>query len=230
MKSFIAAALFGAAQAHYTFPGFIYDGTTEADWTYVRETANYESHGPVQDVTSIDMRCYQLANGSEGAKTMSVMPGDTIGWTVDPDIEHPGPLQVYMAPAPAGTSAADFDGSGDVWFKIYEDGPTFGTDVNGLEWKDTGNTTVNVQIPTCVAAGDYLVRVEHIALHSASSVGGAQFYLACSQVTVGGSGTQTFPGVAFPGAYSATDPGILIDLYYPIPTNYTNPGPAPITC
>jgi hypothetical protein len=32
--------------------------------------------------------------------------------------------------------------------------------------------------------------------------------------------------VAFPGAYSATDPGILIDIYYPLPTNYTFPGPA----
>ena len=56
-----------------------------------------------------------------------------------------------------------------------------------------------------------------IALHVAQSVGGAQFYLSCSQITITGGGSGT-PGplVAFPGAYSPTDPGILIDIYYPV--------------
>jgi hypothetical protein len=96
----------------------------------------------------------------------------------------------------------------------------------------TGKTEVSVKIPSCIAPGDYLLRVEHIALHSASTVGGAQFYLACAQLTVtGGTGTlNTGELVAFPGAYSATDPGILFQLYWPIPTSYTNPGPAPVSC
>jgi hypothetical protein len=34
----------------------------------------------------------------------------------------------YMAKAPTGTSAANFDGSGQVWFKILELGPTFNSD------------------------------------------------------------------------------------------------------
>ena len=79
----------------------------------------------------------------------------------------------------------------------------------------------------------------------AQSVGAAQFYLSCGQITItgGGSGTPS-PLVAFPGAYSATDPGILIDIYYPVvclfcysiweictlmekqPKSYTFPGPA----
>jgi hypothetical protein len=80
-----------------------------------------------------------------------------------------------------------------------------------------GDTTVTFTIPKSTPSGDYLIRVEHIGLHVAQSVGGAQFYLSCGQITVTGGGSGT-PGplVAFPGAYSATDPGILIDIYYPV--------------
>jgi hypothetical protein len=105
-----------------------------------------------------------------------------------------------MAKVPSGETAATFSGEGDVWFKIYEEHPTITTDA--ITFASSGLTTVSVTIPSCVAAGDYLLRVEHIALHSASTEGGAQFYLACAQLTVTGSGTKTFSGVAFPGAYS----------------------------
>ena len=49
----------------------------------------------------------------------------------------------------------------------------------------------------------YLVRIEHIALHAASTFQGAQFYLSCAQVKVtnGGSGTPG-PLVAIPGVYT----------------------------
>lgn len=49
----------------------------------------------------------------------------------------------------------------------------------------------------------YLVRMEAIALHVASTFGGAQFYLSCGQVNVvnGGSGTPG-PTVAIPGVYT----------------------------
>lgn len=96
---------------------------------------------------------------------------------------------------------------------------------------NTGATSINIPIPSCVENGDYLLRAEHIALHSASTVGGAQFYLSCAQVTIsGGSGTAKPQKVSMPGAYSANDPGILINIYYPVPTNYTPAGPAPLTC
>lgn len=38
------------------------------------------------------------------------------------------------------------------------------------------NTRVNFNLPTCIANGDYLLRIETLALHSAYSAGGAQFY------------------------------------------------------
>ncbi|KAI5925448.1 glycoside hydrolase family 61 protein [Camillea tinctor] len=229
MKSVLALALLGVAQAHYTFPGLIYNGETQEDWTYVRKTTNFNSHGPVQDVTDSQIRCYQLAAGAEGAKTMSVQAGDEVGFRVDPEIQHPGPLSFYLAKAPDGATAETFDGDGAVWFKIYEDAPTFGA--QAVTWPNDGLSEVSVALPPCLAEGYYLLRVEHIGLHSAGSEGGAQFYQACAQLHIsGGTGAKTFEGVALPGAYKASDPGILINLYNPIPTNYTAPGPAVVSC
>lgn len=80
-----------------------------------------------------------------------------------------------------------------------------------------GENILDFIIPPDTPDGDYLFRVEQIGLHVASTVNGAQFYISCGQITVTGGGTGT-PGplVAFPGAYSPDDPGILIDIYYPV--------------
>jgi hypothetical protein len=85
---------------------------------------------------------------------------------------------------------------------------------------------VSFTVPKNVPSGQYLVRVESIALHLAQSAGGAQFYISCGQVNVinGGNGTPG-PLVAFPGAYKANDPG-LIWPNSPARTSYTPPGPA----
>jgi hypothetical protein len=223
-----ALALASAVQAHYTFPGLIHNGVTEADWAYVRKTTNYNSHGPVQNVQDSQIRCYELEPGTNGAKTKSVKAGDTVGFRVDGGVQHPGPLQFYMAKAPNGQTAETFNGDGAVWFKIFEDRPTFGT--ASPVWPNAGLQSVSVKLPTCLAEGYYLLRVEHIALHSAGSTGGAQFYQGCAQLHVTGGGTKTFSGVSLPGAYSASDPGILFQLYWPIPTSYVNPGPRPVSC
>ncbi|RWA10363.1 hypothetical protein EKO27_g4746 [Xylaria grammica] len=248
MKSFAVLALLGAAQAHYTFPGLVYNGVTEDDWTFIRETTNHYSHGPVEDVTSSQIRCYELEPGSNGAGTKNVNAGDKVGFRVDGTIQHPGPLSFYMAKAPSGETAETFNGDGDVWFKIYEEHPT--VTAAGLTWESDGLEIVEVTIPSCIAPGYYLLRVEHIGLHSAGQTNGAQFYQGCAQLYVSGSGTKTFSGVSLPGAYSvriledgsrlfsagganlltqASDPGILINLYWPIPTSYTNPGPSPVS-
>ncbi|KAH7094183.1 glycoside hydrolase [Auriculariales sp. MPI-PUGE-AT-0066] len=214
--------LISHAGAHYTFPGFIANGATSGEYVNVRMTNNHWSHGPVQDVSSIDMRCYNTQN-LQTATTVNVTAGSTVGFTVDGSISHPGPLLVYMAKAPG--SVDSFDGSGTVWFKIYQEAPTFSGGT--ISWPSSGKTTVNWAIPSALPSGEYLLRVEHIALHSASSTGGAQLYIACAQVRVSGGGSgNPSPLVSFPGAYKATDPGILFQLYYPVPTSYTMPGPA----
>ncbi|KAI1160013.1 glycoside hydrolase family 61 protein [Nemania serpens] len=222
-------ALASIAQAHYTFPALIAGSTSTNKWEYVRKTTNYQSNGPVPSVTSDQMRCYQLAAGNEGAKTMTVAAGDTVGFTADSSISHPGVLQFYMAKVPSGQTASSWDGAGAVWFKIFSQGPNIGP--SGLTWPSQGASRVTTKVPSCIPAGDYLLRVEHIALHSASAAGGAQSYVSCAQLTVTGGGSTTPSGlVSFPGAYKATDPGLMINIYYPIPTSYTAPGPAVFTC
>jgi lytic cellulose monooxygenase (C1-hydroxylating) len=112
-------------------------------------------------------------------------------------------------------------------------------------------------MPSCIAPGQYLMRTEIIALHSASIQGQAQFYMECAQyvsiscrnnkscltdrvvirIAITGSGTTVGSNtVSFPGAYSATDPGILISIYDSAgqPNGggrpYQIPGPAVLSC
>lgn len=130
-----------------------------------------------------------------------------------------------MSAAPSGTTAAEYDGSGD-WFKVFEMGPASITS-EGLQWGSNGLQNFTFTLPEEVPAGQYLLRAESIALHGASVVGGAQFYISCAQIEVTSSSTETpTPVVDIPGLYTGEEPGILINIYYPIPTNYTMPGPA----
>ncbi|KAJ6503881.1 glycosyl hydrolase family 61-domain-containing protein [Mycena sanguinolenta] len=197
--SVLFAAWAVKVSAHYTLPALIVGGADTDQWQYVRQTNNFESNDPVTDVTIDDIRCY-TSTESDTSSTATVTAGSTIGFTVPITLYHPGVLNVYMAQAPAGTDVADWDGSGEVWFRIYQ--ITADTD---------GGETITFPSQT---------------IHVANVYGGAQFYLSCAQIEVtnGGSGTPG-PLVAFPGAYTGNEPGILIDIYYPIPANYTQPGP-----
>jgi len=87
--------------------------------------------------------------------------------------------------------------------------------------------TTNATIPDSIPDGEYLLRVEHIALHMAMQPNKAQFYLSCSQIEITGGGSAIpAPLVAFPGAYSSNDPGILVNLGSIGPDSYQPPGPA----
>ena len=77
-----------------------------------------------------------------------------------------------------------------------------------------GNAGIQYTIPSCLKPGYYLVRHEIIALHSASSYPGAQFYPGCHQLQVTGTRSTVLSSlVAFPGAYKGSDPGITYDMY-----------------
>ncbi|MCJ1442877.1 MAG: hypothetical protein MMC23_003374 [Stictis urceolatum] len=226
MKTLSLLSLLPAALAHYNLPAMLTStGAATTDWQYVRQWTDYYAYTPVQDVTSLDIRCNVAGTTNFAAGILDIPAGSTTGMTVAPDIYHPGPVLVYMAKVPAGKTAANWDGSGAVWFKVFQQGPIFGG--QALTWPSNGATKVNFTIPKTTPSGNYLVRVEQIALHVAQSEGAAQFYLSCGQINVTGGGSGA-PGplVAFPGAYKATDPGILININYPVPTSYTFPGPA----
>lgn len=138
-------------------------------------------------------------------------------------ILFPGPINVYMSKADGDASA--YDGSGD-WFKVHEMGVKSVTD-NGLTWYADNLQNFTFPLPEETPAGQYLLRVEHIALHSASSFGGAQFYISCAQIKVTGSGAgKPSPVVSIPGVYTGHEDSIELSIYYPVPQNYQPPGPA----
>jgi hypothetical protein len=133
MKLLYVLALSGVTNAHYNFASMIYEGAVTTGWQYVRQWTGYYTYDPVVDVTLVDIRCN--VNGSTsgtGVSTLSIAAGSTLGFTASPNIYHPGPLQVYMAAVPSTSTASSWDGSGVVWFKIYENGPTFGS--TALTW------------------------------------------------------------------------------------------------
>ncbi|KAH8829386.1 glycoside hydrolase family 61 protein [Flagelloscypha sp. PMI_526] len=221
--------------AHYTFPSLKVGGTTTGAWVNTRKTNNYNSRNPVTDVKSADFRCYTSETQATAA-TVSV----AAGIVTDGTIYHPSVTNVYMAKASNG-NATTFAGDGAVQgvpgMTVLNDlldlnssftQITATTDGgNSINFPSNGLASVDFTLPKNLPNGQYLVRVENIALHSASSYGGAQFYIACAQIQVTGGGSGT-PGplVSIPGVYTGNEPGILINIYYPVPATYTQPGPA----
>jgi cellulase len=135
---------------------------------------------------------------------------------------------VYMSKV---SDAASADGSSG-WFKIFQNGwaKKSGSAVGDDDFwgnKDLNNCCgrMEVKIPSDIAPGDYLLRAETIALHASGGSGGAQFYLTCYQLTVTGGGSASPATVSFPGAYKASDPGILVNIHSSM-SGYTVPGPA----
>lgn len=133
---------------------------------------------------------------------------------------HHGPVLVYLSKV---ADAAAADGS-DPFFKIFEAGYDAAADKWGNDVLNDNCGKQDVTIPADLAPGDYILRAETIALHAAGSEGGAQPYVTCYQITVTGGGDAQPEGVLFPGAYSPTDPGILINIYADFGT-YVIPGP-----
>ncbi|KAL2171214.1 hypothetical protein VTG60DRAFT_3525 [Thermothelomyces hinnuleus] len=197
------------------------------------------SNSPVTNVGSRDFVCNAgtrpvggkcpVKAGGTVTIEMHQQPGDRSCNNEAIGGAHWGPVQVYLTKV---QDAATADGSTG-WFKIFSDswskkpGGNSGDDDNwGTRDLNACCGKMDVPIPADIASGDYLLRAEALALHTAGQAGGAQFYMSCYQITVeGGSGTANPPTVKFPGAYSANDPGILVNIHAPL-SSYTAPGPA----
>ncbi|KAF7312866.1 hypothetical protein MKEN_00970900 [Mycena kentingensis (nom. inval.)] len=191
----------------------------------IRQIAN---NIPVKDLSSDELTCgrdalkaSQVATVPAGAKleiTWKTATGDGL-WFHDV-----GPMMTYMASC--GGDCTTFDASKAKWFKIQEQGK----DDSGKWYQarlDDGEAA-SVTIPSSLKAGNYLLRHEIVALHTAMTEGNAEFYPGCVQLSVTGSGSSTPSSdelVSLPGAYKSTDPGILIDVYN-MAGSYKFPGPA----
>ncbi|KAL4260055.1 Lytic polysaccharide monooxygenase AA9 [Pleurotus pulmonarius] len=231
----------GSVHAHAIFQELWVNGVSQGHNVGIR-VPTY--NGPITDVTSNDVICNGGINPflqpmSQAIIDVPAGASVTAEWhhggsgpdpndASDPiDPSHKGPIIAYLAKVP---SALQTDVTGLDWFKIYEDG--YGP---GTEWAVdrliANKGFVTFKIPECIQNGEYLLRVELIALHGAGSYPGAQLYMECAQLRITGGGNAVPSPIAhFPGAYSGTDPGILIGIYYPPITNYIIPGPAVFTC
>ncbi|KAK4183642.1 family 61 putative glycoside hydrolase [Podospora australis] len=243
MKAYTLLSLAASVGAHTIFQKVSVNGVDQGQLKGVR--APY-SNFPIENVNHPDLACntnLQLKDNTvirvpAGAR-VGAWWGHEIGGAAGPnDPDHPiaashkGPISVYLAKV---DNAATAGTSGHKWFKIDHKG------LSGNTWAvDTliaNGGWHYFDMPSCVAPGHYLMRVELLALHSASSPGGAQFYMECAQIEVTGSGTNTGSNfVSFPGAYPANHPGIVLSIYDNAGnTNlggrpYQIPGPEPITC
>ncbi|EMR62200.1 hypothetical protein MGN70_005751 [Eutypa lata] len=231
MKTFsvalTASALASTALGHATFQE-LWVGSEDEAGTCVRAPGN---NNPVTSVTGQDIVCNANPSPAEGVcsvpagSTITVemhqQPGDRSCSNEGIGGNHFGPVIVYMTKVDDATSA---DGS-TPWFKIFESGYDAATDTWGNDVINEGCGKQELTIPSDIADGDYLLRAETIALHTAGQAGGAQFYMSCYQITVSGGGSANPEGVSFPGAYSASDPGILVDIWGNDFTSYTIPGP-----
>ena len=150
------------------------NGTTTPAWVNVRKTNNFNTQAPVTDVTSPDFRCYDSQTDAT-ATTITVAAGSQMGIMSDGTIYHPGVVNVYMAKAPGDVGS--FAGDGDVWFKVYQ----ISAVTNGgqsISFPAEGVPGVTFTLPSALPSGQYLVRMEAIALHVAQTFGGAQFYVS----------------------------------------------------
>ncbi|CAI6099709.1 unnamed protein product [Clonostachys chloroleuca] len=199
------------------------------------------SNSPIGSVTSNDIRCNagtrpvsgkcSVAAGQTVTLEMHQQPNDRNCANEGIGGNHYGPVMAYLSQVSDSSTA---DGSSG-WFKIFQDGwkknPSgYNGDDDYWGVKDLNLCCgkINVKIPSNIPSGDYLLRAEVIALHSAAGSGGAQPYVTCFQLTVTGGSGSIPATVNFPGAYSASDPGILVNIHTPM-TNYVVPGPAVIS-
>jgi hypothetical protein len=61
---------------------------------------------------------------------------------------------VYMARAPDGVDVADWDGDGQVWFKVLEGRPTLGG--GSMGWPTNGQRGYTFKIPASIPTGQFV--------------------------------------------------------------------------
>jgi len=121
----------------------------------------------------------------------------------------------YMASC-GGPTCTSFNNTDAQWFKIAESGQKPG-DATWYQDDLTKGDGYSLTLPANLAPGAYLLRNEIISLQLAATLDEAEFYVSCTQLSISGSGSGVpSPTVKFPGAYTATDQGILTpDVYNP---------------
>ncbi|KAJ9133231.1 Glycoside hydrolase, family 61 [Coniochaeta hoffmannii] len=172
---------------------------------------------------SPDIVCH-LGATPAGAEA-PVNAGDTleIQWTPWP-ASHKGPVIDYLANC--NGPCTNVDKTKLNFLKISEVGLVdAASDTWGATQLMNNNNSWLVRIPTDIAPGNYVLRHEIIALHAAGQPNGAQNYPFCFSLAISSAGTKNPDGVPAQKFYSASDPGILYDLFSKSRATYKIPGP-----
>ncbi|MCJ1442550.1 MAG: hypothetical protein MMC23_003046 [Stictis urceolatum] len=177
--------------------------------------------------TTDDIICHLAA--TPGQISLEVAAGGEVElhWNTWPDSHH-GPVIDYLANC--NGDCADVNKTALKFAKINEAGLIDGSSAPGKWATDdliANNNSWTATIPSSIAPGNYVLRHEIIALHSASQANGAQNYPQCINLKITGSGSDNLfsSTEAATKFYTPTDPGIEISIYSPL-TSYDIPGPA----
>ncbi len=196
--------------------------------TVVGWTASNTDNGFVAPdaFSSPDIICHKSATNAGGHAVVAAGDSIFIQWDTWPESHH-GPVIDYLANC-GSAGCETVDKTTLEFFKIDEVGLVDGTNAPGVWGSDqliANNNSWMVQIPANIAPGNYVLRHEIIALHSGGQANGAQNYPQCFNLQITGSGTDTPAGVKGTALYTATDKGILANIYTS-PVTYEIPGPA----
>ncbi|KAF9049502.1 hypothetical protein BDZ89DRAFT_1088925 [Hymenopellis radicata] len=200
--------LVSTVSAHSIFQELYVNGADQGHLNGIR-VPDYD--GPITDVTSNDVICNGGINPYHTPISTTVIPV-AAGTQVTAEWHHT--LAGLMPPS----IERHADGRHRTWVvQIWEDG--FADGAWGVDRLITNKGKVSFTIPSCIAAGQYILRVELIALHGASSYPVLNFtFMECAQLQITGGGSTSPSTVSFPGAYKGSDPGITINIYYPTRT------------
>ncbi|KAH6655551.1 glycosyl hydrolase family 61-domain-containing protein [Truncatella angustata] len=174
-----------------------------------------------------DIICHRGSKPAGGHARVAAGDSIALTWNTWPDSHH-GPIIDYLAPCNGPCESVEktalkffkIDGAGKADPSATSSPGYWADDVmmaNGLTWL--------VQIPASITPGNYVLRHEIIALHSANNANGAQAYPQCFNLEVIGSGTNTPDSVLGTQLYKNNDPGIAYNLYTTPQPSYTVPGP-----
>ena len=218
------ATLVGQAAAHgyvrtWTLDGVDFNGYSRSDgspkagaigWSFTTP-----DEGPEMNLNSPNFACRSGGKSASSSGQIAAGGQANFFWTSDDHVINPngwnpghrGPIMTYIASCNGDCSSVD---AGTLkWTKIAEEGVTGPANTQGTWATDnmvSNGGVASATIPSDIAAGNYVLRNEIIALHKAH-LGEPEFYMQCGNVEVTGAGTDDLSGagVAASLLYSTVD-------------------------
>ncbi|KAL8839766.1 MAG: hypothetical protein Q9170_001637 [Blastenia crenularia] len=171
-----------------------------------------------------DIICHKGATPAQEYVTVAAGGSVELQWTKWPESHH-GPVLDYLANCNGECTSVDktklqFNKIDELGLLEYQSMPG--------SWASdkliAANNSWTVTVPKSVAPGNYVLRHEIIALHSAQNPDGAQNYPQCVNLKVTGSGSDKLAsGTLGTSLYTPTDAGIAVNIYQKL--TYSIPGP-----